>query len=221
LRCRGRRADDPCALTDTDLESIRYYHFAEGTVAGVAGVVSRTGYTGEDGFELYLPAEHTAQVWRRLLEVGQVMAFSLQASARATRSGSRWAMRCTATTSTIGERRSRPDSAGSRSSTRAISSAATRCFVSRKPGCARSWPGSSVRSAAFPRHGYAVHVDGEPSGEVTSGIVSPMLQQGIGMAYVPADAAKPGTRIDIMVRDKAIPAEIVRPPFYKDGSVRK
>jgi aminomethyltransferase len=81
--------------------------------------------------------------------------------------------------------------------------------------------GFVCQERGFPRHGYAVHVDGEPAGTVTSGIVSPMLQQGIGMAYVPAESAKPGTRIDIMVRDKAIPAEVVRPPFYQHGSVRK
>ena len=81
--------------------------------------------------------------------------------------------------------------------------------------------GFICQERGFPRHGYGIRIDGEPAGEVTSGIVSPMLQQGIGMGYVPADSAKPGTRIEIMVRDKAIPAEIVRPPFYKGGSVRK
>jgi aminomethyltransferase len=81
--------------------------------------------------------------------------------------------------------------------------------------------GFVCQERGFPRHGYAVHIDGEPAGEVTSGVVSPMLQQGVGMCYVPAAAAKPGTRVDIMIRDKPVAAELVRPPFYKEGSVRK
>jgi aminomethyltransferase len=66
-----------------------------------------------------------------------------------------------------------------------------------------------------------VRVSGEPAGEVTSGTVSPSLEQGIGLAYVPAESSKAGSPIEIMVRDKGVPAEIARAPFYKEGSVRK
>jgi aminomethyltransferase len=208
-------------LTDTDLESIRYYHFVEGTVAGVAGVVSRTGYTGEDGFELYLPAEHTAQVWRRLLEVGA--GHGLQPAGLGARDSLRLEMGYALYGNDIDDRRT-PLEAGLGWITKFDKGD----FIGRdallrlkEAGLREKLAGFVCTEKGFPRHGYAVHVDGEPSGEVTSGIVSPMLQRGIGMAYLPADAAKPGTRIDIMVRDKAIPAEIVRPPFYKDGSVRK
>jgi aminomethyltransferase len=81
--------------------------------------------------------------------------------------------------------------------------------------------GFELKDRGFPRHGYGVRVNGEPGGEVTSGIHSPSLGKGIGMAYVPVDSSKPGSQIEIMVRDKGVMAEVVRPPFYKEGSVRK
>jgi aminomethyltransferase len=81
--------------------------------------------------------------------------------------------------------------------------------------------GFVLKERGFPRHGYPVRYQGEGAGEVTSGIVSPSTGQGVGMAYVPVEAAKPGTEIEIMIRDRAIAAEVVRPPFYPNGSVRK
>ena len=72
----------------------------------------------------------------------------------------------------------------------------------------------------FPRHGYPVQVGGERVGEVTSGVVSPSLGIGIGMAYVPPAAAKPGSRIEIVIRDQPVQAEVVRLPFYSNGTVR-
>ncbi|HET7322600.1 MAG TPA: glycine cleavage T C-terminal barrel domain-containing protein, partial [Longimicrobiaceae bacterium] len=80
--------------------------------------------------------------------------------------------------------------------------------------------GFRLLERGFPRHGYPVRHEGEVVGEVTSGGVSPMLGEGIGMAYVPVAAAKPGTRIEVVVRNQSIPAEVVRPPFYTEGSIR-
>jgi aminomethyltransferase len=208
-------------LTDADLESIRYYHFAEGDVAGVPCVISRTGYTGEDGFELYLPADRTAEVWRKLLAAGAgdgIMPAGLGA-----RDSLRLEMGYALYGNDVDERRT-PLEAG----LGWITKLGKGDFIgrdalvrSKDAGIREKLVGFICQVRGFPRHGYAVRIDGEPSGEVTSGIVSPMLQQGIGMAYVPADSSKPGTRIEIMVRDKPIPAEIARPPFYRDGSVRK
>jgi aminomethyltransferase len=81
--------------------------------------------------------------------------------------------------------------------------------------------GFELKDRGFPRHGYTVRVNGEAVGEVTSGIHSPSLGKGIGMAYVPVESSKVGSEIEIMVRDKGVKAEVVRPPFYKEGSVRK
>jgi aminomethyltransferase len=208
-------------LTDHDLEAIRYYHFAEGRVDGVDAVISRTGYTGEDGFELYLPAGRTAHVWMRLLEVGT--ADGLLPAGLGARDSLRLEMGYALYGNDMDERRS-PLEAGLGWITKLDKGdfvGRDAIAAAKDTGVREKLAGFICQERGFPRHGYEVRVNGEPAGEVTSGIVSPMLQQGIGMCYVPADAAKAGTRIDIMVRDKAIPAEIVRPPFYRDGTVRK
>ncbi|HEX6135781.1 MAG TPA: glycine cleavage system aminomethyltransferase GcvT [Longimicrobiales bacterium] len=222
IALQGPRAQDILArLTEAHLDSIQYYHFREDTVAAVPAVISRTGYTGEDGFELYLPADRTARVWQRLLEVGRqdgIMPAGLGA-----RDSLRLEMGYALYGNDVDERRT-PLEAGLGWITKFDKGdfiGREALLRIREAGVRERLVGFICRERGFPRHGYPVHIDGEPAGEVTSGIVSPVLQQGIGMAYVPADLAKPGTRIDIMVRDRAVPAEIVRPPFYKDGSVRK
>ena len=222
IALQGPRAQEILArITDANLDAIRYYHFAEGTVADVPAVISRTGYTGEDGFELYLPADRTAHVWQQLMQVGKQN--GLLPAGLGARDSLRLEMGYALYGNDIDERRT-PLEAGLGWVTKLDKGD----FIGREAiakqkeaGVRERLVGFICQERGFPRHGYTVQIDGEPVGEVTSGIVSPMLQQGIGMAYVPADAAKPGTRIDIMVRDKAIPAEIVRPPFYKGGSVRK
>jgi aminomethyltransferase len=208
-------------ITEVDLDGIGYYHFAEGDVAGVPAVVSRTGYTGEDGFELYVPAHSTAEVWRRLLGVGS--ASGLIPAGLGARDSLRLEMGYALYGNDMDERRT-PLEAGLAWITKLDKGD----FIGRdallrqkEDGVASRLAGFICSERGFPRHGYEVRMDGQPVGEVTSGLVSPMLQRGVGMCYVPATAAKAGTHIDIMVRDKAIPAEIVRPPFYREGSVRK
>ena len=208
-------------LTDTQLNAIAYYHFAEGVVDGVPAVISRTGYTGEDGFELYLPADHTEQVWNHLLAVGDeegILPIGLGA-----RDSLRLEMGYILHGNDLDDRRT-PLEAGLGWVTKLdkgdfIGRAALQ--KQKAEGVREKLVGFVLQERGFPRHGYEVRIDGEPSGEVTSGGHSPMLEQGIGLAYVSADASKVGTELEIMVRDKPVPAEIVRPPFYKDGSVRK
>jgi aminomethyltransferase len=222
IALQGPRAQDILRrITRADLEQIRYYHFAEGTVADVPCVISRTGYTGEDGFELYLPADRTVDVWRRLLEVGS--ADGLIPAGLGARDSLRLEMGYALYGNDMDERRT-PLEAGLGWVTKLDKGE----FIGRdaiaklkEAGVREKLIGFVCTERGFPRHGYEVRINGQPSGEVTSGIVSPMLQQGIGMCYVPADLAKPGTAVEIMVRDKAIPAELVRPPFYREGSVRK
>jgi aminomethyltransferase len=81
--------------------------------------------------------------------------------------------------------------------------------------------GFVLKERAFPRDGYEVRHRGEPAGEVTSGLLSPILERGIGLAYLPVELTKPGTEIEVVVRDRPIAAEVVRPPFYRDGSLRR
>jgi aminomethyltransferase len=78
-----------------------------------------------------------------------------------------------------------------------------------------------MKERAFPRHGYEVRYQGESAGEVTSGLLSPSLEQGVGLAYVAAEASKPGTEIEVVIRNRPTPAEVVRPPFYQAGSIRR
>jgi aminomethyltransferase len=208
-------------VTDTDLDDINYYHFAEGAVAGVDAIISRTGYTGEDGFELYLPADGTVDVWKKLLEVGS--GDGILPAGLGARDSLRLEMGYALYGNDMDERHS-PLEAGLGWITKLDKGD----FVGRdaiarqkEEGVRERLAGFICQQRGFPRHGYEVRVDGEPVGEVTSGIVSPMLQQGVGMCYLPAELTKAGTRIDVMVRDKVIPAEIVRPPFYREGTVRK
>ncbi len=208
-------------LTEAQLNTIAYYHFAEGEVAGVPAVISRTGYTGEDGFELYLPADGTVRVWQRILEAGQeegVLPIGLGA-----RDSLRLEMGYILYGNDLDERRT-PLEAGLGWVTKLDKGE----FVGREAlqkqkaeGVRERLVGFVLRERGFPRHGYEIRIEGEPAGEVTSGVHAPTLEQGVGLAYVPVEAARPGTLIDVMVRGKPVAAEVVRPPFYKDGSVRK
>jgi aminomethyltransferase len=208
-------------LTDTHLDAIDYYHFAEGTVDGVQTVISRTGYTGEDGFELYVPAERGSRLWRRLLEAGQ--AEGLVPVGLGARDSLRLEMGYALYGDDIDERRT-PLDAGLGWVTKLDKGE----FVGRdalvrqkQAGVREKLVGFVLQERGFPRHGYAVQWQGKTVGEVTSGAYSPTLNVGVGLAYVPADASKAGTRLDILVRDRPCAAEVTRPPFYKDGSIRR
>lgn len=208
-------------VTDADLDSIGYYRFAEGTVAGRDAVISRTGYTGEDGFELYLGGDDAAHVWRALMEAGEPEGITpaglgsrdslrlemgyalygndLDESHNAIESGLGWVVK--------------PDK-GEFSGRDALAEA-------KQAGVARKLVGFELTERGFPRQGYEIQHEGRTVGVVTSGAHSHSLDRGIGMGYVETALAKPGTRVDILVRGKPIAAEIVRPPFYKQGSIRR
>jgi aminomethyltransferase len=91
----------------------------------------------------------------------------------------------------------------------------------KEQGLRQRLVGFVLKERGFPRHGYEVRGNGQGAGEVTSGTVSPSLDKGVGLAYLASELSKPGTAIEIMVRDKPVPAEVTRPPFYKEGSVKK
>jgi aminomethyltransferase len=208
-------------LTDTDLDGIGYYRFAEGDVAGHPTVISRTGYTGEDGFELYLPAAASADVWRRLMAAGSdegLLPVGLGA-----RDSLRLEMGYILYGNDLDERRTPLEAGlgwvvkldkGEFLGRRALE-------TQKQIGLRERLVGFSLRERGFPRHGYEVRAGGEAVGEVTSGLLSPSLDRGVGLAYVAVEAAKPGTAVDIMIRGKPVPAEVTRPPFYREGSVRK
>ncbi len=208
-------------LTDADLDAIRFYHFGPGSVAGKNAIISRTGYTGEDGFELYLDAADTAHVWRELLAAGE--ADGLIPAGLGARDSLRLEVGYILYGNDLDERRT-PLEAGLGWAVKLDGED----FIGRdalkrqkEQGLTEKLVGFVLQEKGFPRQHYEVRYEGEPAGEVTSGVLSHSTGKGVGMAYVPAEAAKPGTRIDVVIRDRAIPAEVVRPPFYTEGSVRR
>jgi aminomethyltransferase len=222
LALQGPKAQQILArLTGADLDAIRYYHFAEGEVDGIPAIISRTGYTGEDGFELYVPADRAAALWAHLLEVGE--GDGLIACGLGSRDSLRLEMGMALYGNDLDEDHN-PLEAG----LGWVTKLAKGDFVGRdalaaakESGVKRKLVGFRLKERGFPRPHYPVTFDGRVVGEVTSGTMSPTLGEGIGMAYVDADAAAPGTEIGIVIRDKAIPAEVEKPPFHKHGTVRK
>jgi aminomethyltransferase len=207
-------------LTSVDLESIRYYHFTEGLVDDRRAIVSRTGYTGEDGFELYLENGDAAPVWRALLEAGREE--GLIPAGLGSRDSLRLEMGYALYGNDLDERRT-PLEAG----LGWIVKLDKGDFVGRdalvkqrETGVAERLAGFRLLERGFPRHGYPIQVDGQPAGEVTSGVLSPSLGEGIGMAYLPVSSAKAGSRVEVVIRGQPIPAEVVRPPFYTRGTAR-
>jgi aminomethyltransferase len=221
LALQGPRAEGILsALTDADLGAIRYYHFAEGRVDGRAAVISRTGYTGEDGFELYLANDDAVPVWRRLLEAGR--SEGLVPAGLGARDSLRLEMGYALYGNDLDESRT-PLEAGLGWVVKLDKGdflGRDALVRQREQGVRERLAGFRLRERGFPRHGYPVLVDGKPAGVVTSGVLSPSLGEGIGMAYLPAAAAKAGSRIEIVIRGQPIPAEVVRPPFYTRGTVR-
>jgi aminomethyltransferase len=222
LALQGPRAQEILArLADSLLDEIKYYHFTVGAVAGRGAIISRTGYTGEDGFELYLDAGDAVSLWRGLLEAGAPEALGPVGL------GARDSLRLEMGYALYGNdltEDNTPLEAGlgwvvKLDKADFVGKAAL--VLQKEQGLRKRLIGFKMKERGFPRHGYEVRYRGEPAGEVTSGTVSPMLDQGVGMAYVATEAAKVGTEIEIMVRDRASPAEVVRPPFYTGGSVRK
>ena len=202
--------------TDTDLSRIKYYEFETGTVAGVEKVyISRTGYTGEDGFELYFASEHAAQIWNALTKSGEVTPAGL---------GCRDSLRLEMGMALYGndiDDTTTPLEAG----LSWLVKFKKGDFVGRdallkqkEQGIPRRLIGFTTSERSFPRHGYPVFVNGAPSGEVRSGTMSPTLGIPIGTAYVPTASAAEGSTLEVEIRGKRIPATVVKMPFYKNGS---
>jgi aminomethyltransferase len=202
--------------TDVDLSKIKYYEFVTGKVAGVDKVyISRTGYTGEDGFELYFPAERAEKIWNALTASGEVTPAGLGArdSLRLEMGMALYGNDLDDTTTPL------------EASLGWLVKMKKGNFVGRdalaaqrEAGLKRKLVGFTTRERSFPRHGYPVFVNGEPSGEVRSGTMSPTLGIPIGTAYVPPEATAEGSPIEIEIRGKRVPAVVQKMPFYKNGS---
>ena len=202
--------------TSTDLSKIKYYEFTTGTVAGVDKVyISRTGYTGEDGFELYLPAEHARTIWMALTASGEVIPAGLGArdSLRLEMGMALYGNDLDDTTTPL------EASLGWLVKMKKGDFVGRDALVKQKErGLERKLVGFTTEERSFPRHGYPVFANGKPSGEVRSGTLSPTLGIPIGTAYVPLESAAEGSPLEIEIRGKRIPATVQKMPFYKTGS---
>ncbi len=208
-------------VTDVDLGGVGYYRFAEGTVGGARGVISRTGYTGEDGFELYVPATAAEAVWEAVSGAGE--AFGLQPAGLGARDSLRLEMGYALYGNDLDEEHTALESglgwivklqAGDFIGREALAAEKTR-------GVRRRLAGIRLTARGFPRPGYPIVHAGEDVGTVTSGVASPSLGEGVALGYLPAEAARPGTEVGIRIRDRVIPAITQRPPFYTGGSIRR
>jgi aminomethyltransferase len=202
-------------LTGVELAGIKYYWFAHGEVANVRATISRTGYTGEDGFEVFVPPQSADRVWLAILEAGRsvdVIPCGL---------GARDTLRLEA-----GMRLHGNDIDETRTAVEAdlnwivgwkkddfIGAAALR--EQKATGPKTRIAGFEMLERGIARHGYGVYVGDAKAGTVTSGTQTPTLKKAIGMAYLPAAHTTPGAEFDVEIRGKRTRAKVVPMPFYK------
>ena len=202
-------------LTGVNLAEIKYYWFTTGEVAGVAGTISRTGYTGEDGFEVFVPPAAAERVWSAILAAGATAGLVPAGL------GARDTLRLEAAMRLYGN---------DMDETTTVLEADLGWIVGWKKdgflgaevlrrqkaeGVSRKLVGFEVLDRAIARHGYDVYIGGAKAGVVTSGTQTPFLKKAIGMAYLPADRTAPGTEFEVDVRGRRARAQVVEMPFYK------
>ena len=222
LALQGPRAQeilDP--LTDMNLNDVAYYHFEEGTVAGCPATISRTGYTGEDGFELYVTEADTVAVWNALCERGG------EAGLLPSGLGARDSLRLEVGFALYGNDLDEEHTplAGRLGWVvkwdKGEFSGRDALVRQKEEGVPHRLVGIRLTERGFPRPGYPIVHDGNEVGVVTSGTVSPSLGYGVALGYVPAELMGPDTEVGVRIRDKVIPGVVARLPFYTEGSVRR
>jgi aminomethyltransferase len=201
-------------LTKVNLSALRSYRFAPGEVAGIAGLVARTGYTGEDGFEIFCPSDQGPRLWAALMEAGQPeriapcglgardslrleMAYRLYGSdmddsTTPLEAGLAWVVKL-----------DKGEFVGREA-----------LLAQKAAGLPRKLVGFTLTDPGIARHGYAVLQDGRKVGEVTSGTKSPSLGSSIGLAYVPTALAAEGSTFAVEIRGRPAAARVVKTPFY-------
>jgi len=205
-------------LTNVDLGALRYYAIAEGEVVGAHTLVARTGYTGEDGFELFVDWAQGPAVWDALMAVGA------SAGLAPVGLGARDTLRLEAGMPLYGNELDRSTNPYEAGLGRVVKLDKPGDFVGkaalekvRRDGPAKRLAGLVVTGRGIARHGYPVLAGERPTGVVTSGTQSPTLGKPIAMAYVAPGDGEPGTILDVEIRDQGIAAEVVPLPFYKRG----
>ncbi|MFO0726118.1 MAG: glycine cleavage system aminomethyltransferase GcvT [Myxococcota bacterium] len=202
-------------LTTTDLSKIGTYRFAQGKVDGKEAILSRTGYTGEDGFELYVPAAEGADLWRTLMSRGKDL--GVKPAGLGARDSLRLEMKYALYGNDIDDttnpleaglgwvvKLDKPDFVGKAA-----------LVAVKQAGPSRKLVGFEMVGRGVARHGYPVLIDGKKVGDVTSGTLCPTIDRAVGIAYVPTSHAAIGSRIDVEIRQKPVEAKVVATPFYK------
>jgi len=215
LAVQGPRAEALVAeLADADVKSLRYYHFAAGAVAGARTLLSRTGYTGEDGFELYVAAGEAERLWREFLDRGR--AAGVAPVGLGARDTLRLEMRYVLYGNDI-DGTTNPLEAG----LGWVVKPAKGDFIGRDAiekvraaGVRRKLVGFEMVDRAVPRHGYRILADGRPVGVVTSGSYGPSIDKYIGIGYVETALAGVGSELAIEVRGVPQAARVVKTPFH-------
>ena len=204
------------SLTSEDLSAIKFYHFKVGDFAGIKNVIiSATGYTGSGGFEIYCKNSEVEQVWNKVMEAGSN--FGIKPCGLAARDTLRLEMGYCLYGNDIDDTTS-PIEAGLGWITKFSKDFINSEFLRKQKehGVDRKLIGFELDERGIPRHGYdIVDHEGKKIGIVTSGTMAPTVGKGIGMGYVPPVFAKSGSKIHIQIRKKAIPATVVKLPFYK------
>lgn len=203
-------------LTDLALDELHYYAVAEATIAGVPALVGRTGYTGEDGFEIFVDVAAAGRIWDALMDAGApdgLVPVGL---------GARDTLRLEAGMPLYGNELGRDTTPYEAGLGRVVKLDKAGDFVGREAltransaGPRRKLVGLIVRGRGIARHGYELFADERRTGSVTSGTQSPTLSQPIAMAYVTPSDSEPGTILNVGVRDQRVPAEVVPLPFYR------
>ena len=209
------------ALTGADLGAVGYYRFVEDEVAGTLAVISRTGYTGEDGFELYLPSAAATAVWNALADAGAP--HGLIPAGLGARDSLRLEMGYALYGNDLDEEHTALESglgwivkpgAGDFIGRAALA-------AEKERGVIRRLTGIRLTRRGFPRPGYPLVYEGDDVGTVTSGVASPSLGAGVALGYLPVEAARPGSEVGVRIRGRVIAGVTQRPPFYTEGSIRR
>jgi glycine cleavage system T protein (aminomethyltransferase) len=202
-------------LTATDLAAIQYYHFTDGQVSGTPARIARTGYTGEDGFEIYFDPGQAERLWNEILDAGQE--FGIKPCGL----GARNTLRLEAKMALYGHEIHasitpyEADLAWIVKMDKGDFTGRAALAKQKADGVKRKLVGFEMIGRGIGRDGYEVFQDGLPAGWVTSGGPAPTLNKNIGLCYLPTDRARPGQPIQIMIRNQAVDAITVPTPFYK------
>ncbi len=202
-------------ITSLDLNTIKYYWFTRTVVAGVEMILSRTGYTGEPGFELMFPRDDSKKVWDAVMQAGRE--YDIEPIGLGARDTLRLEMKMCLYGHDI-DQTTNPLEAGLGWITKLDKGD----FIGRdallkvkEQGIKRKLVAFELEGKAFPRQGYDIYDGATKIGKVTSGTFSPMLNKGIGLGYVPVEKSKVGTEIAVEIRGNKKKAQIIKPPFYK------